>query len=523
MDEELAFIRKSAKFLALFLIILIIARCAAMYTQRLDREIKSISQASELNKKSPCLKVHMLNGQVYILSKWNVNEESESVSGKGRLLDFNRKLVDEGDFSISLEEVAIFETNVLKVSPAIAAMTILTVSSLILTTVCLINPKACFGSCPTFYAWDGEKNTLQAEGFSASVCPVLEAQDIDALYRAKPKSQNLEIRVTNEALETHVIRQTNILAAPRPRRGRTFVSLDGEFWQASRIQEPNKCIAREGECLAKVRTYDGIERFSRVDGQNLATRETIDLEFSPVSNGKLGLILGFRQTLLTTYLFYQGLAYMGNSTGYWFAKLQRGDERVAKYSRSIGETLGGIEVFAQARDNHWVLVGETNETGPIASDVRMILLPEMESTPIKIRLRMTRGLWRLDYIALAELNQTVEPIRLAPDAVFREGRLDNEAKKSLTEQDSVLVTMPGDEFTLVYQLPTDYQHYELFLESQGYYLEWMRPSWIKEENLPKTIMMFKNPEEFLKAVAPEFKKVEPQMEDLFWRSKYVRK
>lgn len=89
---------------------------------------------------------------------------------------------------------------------------------------CLVNPKACFGSRPTFYAWDGERMALQAEGFSASVCPVLEARDIDALYKAKPKSQDFELRVTNEALETHVIRYANILAVPRPASGRTFAT-----------------------------------------------------------------------------------------------------------------------------------------------------------------------------------------------------------------------------------------------------------------------------------------------------------
>jgi hypothetical protein len=83
--------------------------------------------------------------------------------------------------------------------------------------------------------------------------------------------------------------------------------------------------------------------------------------------------------------------------------------------------------------------------------------------------------------------------------------------------------LPGDAYTLVFDLPTDFQDYELFQESQGYYLEWMRENWLSEESLNKTIMMFKNPARFLKLVAPEFKKVEPQMEESFWRSKYAPK
>lgn len=502
---------------------LLLSQCVPRYYQRLKREIRDVSQMGQLDQKSPFLKVHMLDGQVYVLSRWDLMSGKESISGEGRLLNFNREEIEEGPFTIPLNEVALFETNVLEASKSILAMATLTVPSAILSAYCLINPKACFGSCPTFYAWDGERMALQAEGFSASVCPVLEARDIDALYQAKPQSQDFELRVTNEALETHVIRYANILAVPRPTNGRTFATSSGEFWQASRIHEPNTCSAPEGNCLHVVRSLDGMERFSEADSHNLARRETIDLEFDSIPGKRLGLVLCFRQTLLTTYLFYQGLAYMGNSAGYWLAKLERGNETVKKYTNSLGEVLGGIEVLVQNAQGVWIKPAEIKETGPIASDVRMVLLPEIESSPMKLRLRMTKGLWRVDYLALAEIGERADPIRLTPSAVFDNGLLDTESKKHLTHPESILVTTPGDKYTLVYSLPGDFQNYELFLESQGYYLEWMRPDWLKEENLERTIMMFTDPEGFLRLIAPEFKKIEPQMEYTFWRSKYVRK
>ncbi len=502
---------------------LLLSQCVPRYYQRLKREIRDVSQMGQLDQKSPFLKAHMLDGRVYVLSEWDLEGENESISGKGRLLNLNREEIQRGQFMILLDEVALFETNVLQASKSILAMASLTVPSALLSVYCLANPKACFGSCPTFYAWDGERMVLQAEGFSASVCPALEAQDIDALFQTKPRSQDFELRVTNEALETHIIRYANILAVPRPPRGRAFATPSGEFWQAFKIHEPKICSAPEGSCLDVVRSPDGMERFSGADPYDLAKRETIDLEFEPPPGKKLGLVLGFRQTLLTTYLFYQGLAYMGNSAGYWLAKLERGDETVKKYTNSLGDVLGGIEVFVQSERGTWIKPGEIRETGPIASDVRMVLLPETESSLIKLRLRMTKGLWRIDYLALAELGERVDPIRLAPSTVLNKGMPITQSKKHLTHPDSALVTMPGDEYVLVYPLPGDFQNYELFLESQGYYLEWMRPDWLKEENLERTIMMFTDPEEFLKLIAPEFKENEPRMEYTFWRSKYVRK
>jgi hypothetical protein len=502
---------------------LFLSHCALHYYQRLKREIRDVSQLGQLDKKSPFLKVHMLDGQVYILSEWNLKSGNESISGKGHLLNFNREQIEEGQFTILLSKVALFETNVLEASKSILAMATLTAPSALLSGYCLSNPKACFGSCPTFYAWDGEQMALQAEGFSASVCPVLEAMDIDALYRARPQTQDFELRLTNEALETHVIRYANILAVPRHTSGRTFATSSGEFWQASTIHEPKKCLAMEGSCINAVRSLDGMERFSEADSQNLAKWEILDLEFSSTPGKRVGLVIGFRQTLLTTYLFYQGLAYMGNSTGYWLAKMERGGKKVRKYSNSLGEVLGGIDVLIQNGQGDWIKPGEIKETGPLASDVRMVLLPEIESRPIKLRLRMTKGLWRIDYLALAELEKQANPIRLKPSTVFNKGIEDAKILNYLNHPESVLVTMPGDKYTLIYSLPSDFQNYELFLESKGYYLEWMRPDWLKEENLKRTIMMFTDPEEFLKRIAPEFKKIEPQMEYTFWRSKYVRK
>ena len=93
---------------------------------------------------------------------------------------------------------------------------ILTGISVAATIYCISNPKACFGSCPTFYAFDGEKMTLQAESFSSSVMPVLETNDIDALYNIKSINRFLELQMKNEALETHIIRHADFLALQKP-------------------------------------------------------------------------------------------------------------------------------------------------------------------------------------------------------------------------------------------------------------------------------------------------------------------
>ncbi len=483
--------------------------------QEFSEKIKSV------DGKSPFLKAHMLNGWSYVLKNWNVNEEARNVSGTGKLFDTDRKLAREGDFVIPLDSVALFETNVIHTSPGIAVLSVVTAASIALSIYCITNPKSCFGSCPTFYARVGEKELLVAEGFSASVAPALEATDIDALYRVKSVSREFQLKLTNEALETHVIRFANLLVAPKPDKGRVLVTPSGEFVQVKELIPPSSCQGPEGECLAQILQFDGTERFSATDSNNLATKETVDLEFENVPETEVGLVIASRQSLLSTYLFYQSLAYMGNKVGDWLALLNRGNMFSKERASAIGKKLGGIEVLRQDEEGNWISVKSIHETGPLASDVRVIPLGRAATDHLKLRLSLTKGHWRLDWLALAKLGPTVKPIRIQPYEVKRNQLVDKEALAVLLDSSKVLATFPGDEYTLKYKLPQDFQNYELFLESRGYYLEWMRKEWLKEENQAQALRMFTDPAGILKDLAPEFKKIEPEIEKQFWSSKYV--
>jgi hypothetical protein len=86
-----------------------------------------------------------------------------------------------------------------------------------------------------------------------------------------------------------------------------------------------------------------------------------------------------------------------------------------------------------------------------------------------------------------------------------------------------LVTLPGDEYDLIFRLPADPGRYELFLESRGYYLEWMRQEWLAEEDLPSAARMLFDPSGALRAHAAAYKQREPELERLFWNSRYVRR
>ena len=228
-----------------------------------------------------------------------------------------------------------------------------------------------------------------------------------------------------------------------------------------------------------------------------------------------------RQSLLTTYLFYQGLAYLGEWAVPALARADSGSY-FDPAAGTVGNVLGAIEVQVPTAEGGWRTVGTVGETGPLAVNVHLLPLPEEAVAAGRVRLRLTRGHWRLDWVALAELAGTVTPRRVRPTAVLRDGRDDADALDALLDPARTLVTRPGDRLTLVYMLPPDIPRPEVFVHCRGYYLEWIRREWLAEADPASAALLLRAPELALRALAPEFKAVEPEMEDLFWGSRYAR-
>jgi len=508
-------------FLFLSIILLLLVACATPRIHRITVEPSEFKIARASND-YPYIKLHVQNGQAYSLNNWKFNENEKLITGVGELLDINRNILESDTFAVPFDDIVLVETNRIDASSPLIALSVMTGLTVAGAAYCVINPKACFGSCPTFYVYDGNDFVLQAEGFSSSIAPSLEARDIDAISKVKPHSSDLLVKVTNEAFETHVIRSANILALLHRTGTKVFSTPEGEFWEADNIQQPSICEDPEGDCTNKLLTFDGIERFSTADSFNLANTEILEFTFDNAPKGRKGLIVSFRQSLLTTFLFYQSLAYMGTNVGYWLSQMERLNSDLQEKIKYVGGLLGGIQIQIQSDDGEWKSVGEIKETGPIATDIKLVPLPEnLSDNQLKVRLKMVKGLWRIDHVALSEIVNKIEPLRIEPTKVFYSGNENKKILNQLLDTNKTLVTLPGDEYLIYYKLPDNYADYELFIESQGYYLEWMRNEWLVDENPLRVKQMLFNPSQYLKDLAPQFKEIEAEMEESFWNSRYV--
>ena len=523
----------------------------------------------QADQSAPFLKAHGTDGSVTVLARWVVDPEARTLSGEGRRYDARRALVGAGPFTLSFDQIALVETNrpELLERSEMAVLGVVAGVTVVFAGICAANPKACFGSCPTFYAGDGPaaEGAVLAEGFSSSIARPLEAVDVDALDLPGPHPPSVVVTMRNEALETHFVRGLRLLSVPRPPGGRVYRA-GQRYLPAGREHAPLACRGAEGDCLAAVRQDDGEEYRSLAGAEDLGEAEVVELTF-PRPAGPAGLVVRARNSLLNTFVFYQGLAWLGTRAGEAFARLEVLPPAQAPAFDEWSRLLGRAEVEALT-SRGWVAAGAFGEVGPIAKETQLVELPaDLPPGALRLRLRLTRGNWKLDRLALAELaGPALEPVAIGPASVrWRSetppeggGRRaspgttatatvadpplpsgeragvrgaststlttpstpnDADALARLSGQGTRLVSLPGDAWTVTFPLPPGHGEAELFLESRGYYLEWMRAQWLPEEDPAAAVALLAHPREALRRLAPAYKKLEPEAERIFWSSR----
>lgn len=494
-------------------------------------EANRLIHKTENLKAKPFLKIHLRNGDVFIVTDdWIIDTVENQVVGTGKYYGLNRKVMEEGTRHIPLEQVALFETNqeIRGVKAAQYTFVVLGVVNASVLAICALNPKACYGSCPTFYI--DEHSSLQsadAEGFSNAISPALEYHDIDALINAPLDAGEFSITMKNEALETHCVKAVKLLAYPREGGERVYHTPDDAFYRCQGHYPLTAATAAEGDITALLQNEDRQERFSYADRRNMASLEEIYLSFDGVpSANPLGLSLSFRQTLMTTYLIYSAMGYMGDQVSDYFMQIETGSAEMRdKLNRGMKDALGNIDVYQwDETKGAWVFQQAFYETGPIARNKQLIpLQAAANGSGIQLKLVLNKGLWRLDYAALTSIVEAVQPLEIEPTSIINQGKPDEVALREINDPKAYLISMPGSKYRFNFTLPAAGQDYELFLFSKGYYLEWMREEWLREKNLFKLRQMVEKPRKYLRQEARNYKEYEKTMETQFWNSKIATK
>ncbi|HRI00184.1 MAG TPA: hypothetical protein PK006_03955 [Saprospiraceae bacterium] len=478
------------------------------------------------NPEKPFVKLHLKDGDVVIFEQhWQFDSVQSRIIGYGQRYDFNRKVIATKRISIPLDSISLYETNkpiIDSETGRIIAISIMTGINVAIGVLCLTDPKACFGSCPTFYMNEHDYfHHSDAEGFTNAILPSMEYADIDALNNKPLNSSEFKLTMKNEAQETHCVNEVAILAAPRNKGEKIYHNHRNKFYLSDEIIPLYKAVSNEGDITNSLFLADQQERFSLTDEKNLNSKEEIVLEFNHAKAlSDAGLILHFRQSLLTTYLFYNAMSLMGNEVSDVFNKLETSTRAKKKFDATT-KILAGIDAYVWDENKQkWVFQDAFNETGPIAINKQFINIKlSKPQKKFKIKLILNKGLWRLDYAAMSNVIKELSPQKILPYKIERNGKESPEALDKINDPKKHLINLPGNTVQLYYKMPEQNQDYELFLYSKGYYLEWMRSDWVKDKDISKLKQMILQPRKFLKQEAKNYKKYEKEMEEIFWNSK----
>ena len=292
----------------------------------------------------------------------------------------------------------------------------------------------------------------------------MEYGDIDALGSGSAGSDTLSITMKNEALETHCVNEVKLLACPRAPGGQVHQTPHNEFFACQNRYPVSQAQGPEGDITALVSDDDRHERFSLTDEDNLSSKEVLYLRFDPVQQpGDLGLLIHFRQTLMTTYFIYSAMGYMGDEVGDIFAKMETDPSLNDKLENGIKKELGDIDVYLLDDQTHeWVLQDGLYETGPIAINRQLLPLKTASSDTVQLKIVLNKGLWRIDYLALTTIQEKVSPVALSPQTIVKNGQPDARALRQVNDPEQYLLSMPGDAYRFDFVFPEENREYDLF-------------------------------------------------------------
>lgn len=346
---------------------------------------------------------------------------------------------------------------------------------------------AIFGSCPTIYIDSAGTSVLQAEAFSHSIVPLFEARDVDRLSITNDLKPMLRLEVKNEAAETHYINHLELLAVDHPPGEWIAPDVGGMPIAAPALSPASHAVDRAGRDVLNVLTHLDGEAFA-TDSSTLANanaddpRDYIDLVFPvPAAADSVALVLTLRNSLLTTVLLYDVmLSGQGARALDWIGRDLEEIGPALELGRWFVEEMG-LRVRVADASGAWREVGWIRDAGPIAWSHRAVMLPVTRPDTLQVRLVFVADAWRIDRAVFAAEPwrpgiESIPPARIvAPD---REP-IPEALTAVRTADDRYLQTGPGDSFFVEFDAGRAQDDRTYLLATQGYYVEWMRPDWLR--------------------------------------------
>jgi hypothetical protein len=237
----------------------------------------------------------------------------------------------------------------------------------------------------------------------------------------------------------------------------------------------------------------------------------------------VALVLTARNSLMSTYVLYEMIAFLGSGYGEFLSRLENGDLHLIASLTNFGDVLGDVQVVYRQPGGEWRDAGALGYIGPIARATRGLSFSiEDPNAPVEVELRFARAHWKFDTATLAPVLATnLKPEIVEPEVADAKGRDPKIVEASLRGEGPYLLTSPGDEITL--RFPVAHQargSVGYFLKSRGYYYEWMRDDWLRAEDPERAQRYIDDPARAYRELAASYREIEPNIEAVFRSSRF---
>ena len=444
-------------------------------------EVQKVDPHNAVTITTP-VKAHLKDGST-VVYRTGVTVLATSLSGPGDRYDV--ALAQSKVDSVPLDDVVgmeSFETKV-NTTQSIVVSSLVTAGT-VAGTVALF--KAIFGSCPTVYSNEG--NVEEAELFSSSIAPLFEARDLDRLQAQPDPNGILRLELRNEAMETHYINHLQLLEVQHATNEFVLPDEQGHPLVASDIHPPASAVNRAGHDV-RASVLDADEQSYITDRPTIDSVQAASMDdwldiTAPVPEGSrtVALVVRARNSLLNTVLLYDVMLQRSGARAIdWLGKDLSHISTAVQLGRWYQQRAGlHISVW---REGHYEEVARIGDSGPIFwHDAAAVVPVRRGETSLRLRLSFVADQWRIDRVGVARAREAEPRVIDAFEVTGARGRVETAAHERIrASDDQYLQTTPGQRFFVHFNAGNALRRglRTFLLSSQGYYIEWIRGSWIR--------------------------------------------
>jgi hypothetical protein len=335
-------------------------------------------------------------------------------------------------------------------------------------------------SCPFIYSMSDTGYCLEAEAFGTALGKAMEIETRSCLPALSFKNRDLQIRLSNERLETQYINAVSLAVVTHP--AGTVVVLDNAQtpWLVSRPQKPVLAVDHSGNNItALVDSKDTVFWESDLANTtfNSTLQDNIELQFEQPGNGKdAALIVDAINTELITSVYHSVFNFLGDDALLFLHKLETDSTTISLMHKWLQDCA--LHVFVW-NNEQWEPCGFLLPEANAVPFQRLVYLqlPASGSAERNVRIMLSSlpDVWKINSVALdwqPQRARTIKPVRLSK-AAGPAGL--NQTRNILQNDDHYAVLLPGESIDLVFEKNKIMQGQAVtpVIAVRGYLHEWL--------------------------------------------------